>query len=296
MPTINNIEVEDTFSELFDMWCARVIITAKTEELVQYAVNSATGFATSIIMCPCEAGVDVFLPRDRTPDNRPGASIMFFTRNKKDLKHVLLERLSQCLLTAPTTAVFNGLTSNEVDNTGSKISYFGDGWQKKEKRFNRNISTIPMMDGEFIIENSFNLAEGVAGGNLLILGKDVLSSLNAAKKAVQAMLNIPYVITPFPGGICRSGSKIGSKYKGLIASINHQYCPTLKNIVEDSKIPSNVNCVYEIVINGRTLQDVKKAMGAGIKSAVEVSGVIKITSANYGGKLGDKKIFLKDII
>jgi formylmethanofuran--tetrahydromethanopterin N-formyltransferase len=291
----NNVIVEDTFAELFKMWASRVIITADNTDLLQAAINSAIGFATSIIMCPCEAGVDTYLPKDETPDNRIGASIIFFTKDKDSLNHELLKRLSQCILTAPTTALFNGLQSDEKNKVGSMISYFGDGWQRKEIRFGREVSIIPMMDGEFIIENSYGLTEGYAGGNFLILAKNKSSGILAANSAVQEIIKIPFTITQFPGGICRSGSKIGSKYKGLVASINHQYCPILKQKIDDSKLPSDVSAVYEIVINGLTLDAVKLAMLKGIKAAAETKNVLRITSVNYGGKLGPDKIYLKDL-
>jgi formylmethanofuran--tetrahydromethanopterin N-formyltransferase len=292
---INNTVIEDTYAELFSMWASRIIVTADTSKLLKSAINSVIGFATSIIMCPCEAGIDTYLKKDKTPDGRIGISVMFFSKNKEILTHVLLERLAQCILTSPTTAVFNGLQSEETTNAGYNISYFGDGWQSKKIEYGREVFIIPMMDGEFIIENKFGLAEGIAGGNFLIMARDKISAIKAAESAVKEIKKIPYTITSFPGGICRSGSKLGSRYRGLGVSINHPFYPSLRGKIEDSKVPDEVNTIYEIVINGLDLEYIKKAMVKGINAAAKVKDVVKITSLNYGGKLGDKKIFLKDL-
>ncbi|MHA1754736.1 MAG: formylmethanofuran--tetrahydromethanopterin N-formyltransferase [Candidatus Odinarchaeia archaeon] len=292
---LNGVEIEDAFAEVFQMWTARVIVTAYDVDALEKAIHSTTGVASSIIMCNCESGVDTFLKPQKTPDNRCGASLMFFSRDKKTLKHELLIRLSQCILTAPTTSVFNGLESDETTNIGYKISFFGDGWQYETKYDNRRVHVIPMMDGEFIIESKFGISEGIGGGNFLIMADTLANGLNAARKAVNTITTIPYVITPFPGGICRSGSKVGSKYRGLPASINHVYVPLLKNKVQETEVPNEVNTIYEIVINGLKLGDVKKAMTAGIEAATNCKGVIKITAANYGGKLGSNKISLSEL-
>jgi formylmethanofuran--tetrahydromethanopterin N-formyltransferase len=180
---------------------------------------------------------------------------------------------------------------------GRSIRLFGDGFQKKGMVGNRKVWKIPVMEGNFIIEDSFGVSEAIAGGNFLILAKDETSGLKAAEEAVKAIkTKANGVILPFPGGICRSGSKAGSlKYK-LKASTNHSFCPGLRAIVPDSRLPEGVNCVYEIVINGLTVEAVEKAMGEGVKATAGVSGVVRISAGNYGGKLGPYKMFLKEVL
>lgn len=294
---IGKVLVKDTFAEIFKMPYARVIVTADDNELLEYALQSVTGFATSIILCPCEAGVESYIDSSQSPDGRPGAAVMIFARNKDILKKELDKRLSQCVLTTPTASVFNGLDSGEPVNTGRFISYFGDGWQRKDKKFGRDIWIIPMMDGEFIIEDSFKIGEGAAGGNFIIIAEDKNSGLNAAKNAVKEVNRTPLVITPFPGGICRSGSKPGSlKYKGMPASINHRFYPTIRNQIADTELPENASIIYEIVINGASVKTISEAMSRGILAAARVEGVLEITAANYQGKLGGERIYLKDIL
>ncbi|MEM2109400.1 MAG: formylmethanofuran--tetrahydromethanopterin N-formyltransferase [Candidatus Odinarchaeota archaeon] len=294
---LGKVVVKETFAETFNMVYSRVIITADDSELLGYALNSITGFATSVILCPCEAGVDSYLPSNKTPDRRVGATVMLFAKDRDSLKKELDKRLSQCVLTTPTASVFNGLEEGESVNTGRYISFFGDGWQRKDKMLGRDVWRLPMMDGEFIIEDSFRIAEGVAGGNFIIIASDRTSCLKAAKNAVTEIHKLPYVITSFPGGICRSGSKPGSlKYKGMPASINHRLCPSLKNIVADSELPDSASTVYEIVINGSNIDTVSEAMKKGILAAASVEGVLEITAANYGGKLGSGRIYLKNLL
>lgn len=152
------------------------------------------------------------------------------------------------------------------------------------------------MDGQFIIEEKFGVRRGVAGGNFLILAKDQTSGLKSAQVATQAIQKVDGVVTTFPGGICRSGSKIGSlKYKQN-ASTNHPFCPLLRDIISDTQIPKNVDCVYELVINGLELDSVKKALTEGSQAAAAIPGVIKITAANYGGRLGPYKAYLKKVM
>jgi len=201
-------------------------------------------------------------------------------------------------MTCPTTAAFDALPSAKRKmKVGRSLRYFGDGFQRKGLVGGRKVWRIPVMEGEFVIEDSFGAVEAVAGGNFLILAKDKSAGLQAAEEAVKAIKNnASEVIMPFPGGICRSGSKAGSlKYK-LKASTNHPFCPTLKKMIADSQLPEDVNAVYEIVINGLNLDAVKKAMSEGIKAALKVPGVLRISAGNYGGKLGPYKAFLKEVL
>jgi formylmethanofuran--tetrahydromethanopterin N-formyltransferase len=294
----NTCEVVDTFAEMFPMWAGRVLITAENEKWALTAANVATGLATSVIMSPAEAGIEGIVPPDKTPDNRVGVLIQIYNRNRFDLKNQMILRIGQCVMTCPTTSAFNAMPNAKRKlKVGRSIRFFGDGFQKKGVVGNRKVWKIPVMEGEFIVEDSFGATEAIAGGNFLILAKDKSSGLKAAEEAVKAIQSkISEVIMPFPGGICRSGSKAGSlKYK-LKASTNHLFCPTLKTLVPDSQLLENVNCVYEIVINGLTVEAVKKAMSEGMKAAARISGVLRISAGNYGGKLGPYKVFLKEAL
>jgi formylmethanofuran--tetrahydromethanopterin N-formyltransferase len=294
----NTCEIVDTFAEMFPLWAGRVLITADSERWALTAAAAATGFATSVIMSPAEAGIEGVVPAQQTPDKRVGVLIQVYNRNRFELKNQMILRIGQCIMTCPSASAFNAmLNAKRTLKVGRSIRLFGDGFQRKGLVGKRKVWRIPVMEGEFIVENAFGAAKAIAGGNFLILAKDKSSGLKAAEEAVEAIKgNASEVILPFPGGICRSGSKAGSlKYK-LKASTNHPLCPQLRKLVPDSQLPENVNCVYEIVINGLTLEAVKSAMGEGVRAAASVPGVIRISAGNYGGKLGPYKAFLKEVL
>lgn len=290
--------VQDTFAEMFPLWASRILITAENEKWALIAANVATGFATSVIMAPAEAAIEKVVPTEETPDKRPGVLIQIYNRDRFELKHQLMERIGQCIMTCPTTAAFNGLPNAKRKlNVGRSLRYFGDGFQKKTVVGDRKCWKIPVMEGNFVVEDTFGAQEAVAGGNFLMLSENQAAGLAAAEAAADAILaKAPDVIMPFPGGICRSGSKAGSlKYK-MKASTYHTYCPTLKAVVQDTMVPENVNCVYEIVINGLTVDAVKNAMKIGVSEAANKHGMVEISAGNYGGKLGPYKAFLKEAI
>jgi formylmethanofuran--tetrahydromethanopterin N-formyltransferase len=292
------VEIDDTFAELFSMWMSRVLITAKEEKWALIAARTATGLATSIIMSPAEAGIERLIMPEETPDKRPGVLIHVYQRNRLDLKAQLIMRIGQCVMTCPTTSAFDGLINAKRKlKVGRSIRLFGDGFQRKTVVNGRKCWKIPVMEGDFIVEDSFGAVKAVAGGNFLIMAESLEAGLKAAEEAVSAInQNVKNVVMPFPGGICRAGSKSGSlKYK-LKASTNHPFCPKIRKLVDDSAVPEGVNCVYEIVINGLDLDSVKKAMSVGIKAAVKVPGIVKISAGNYGGKLGPYKVYLKEIL
>ncbi|MCW4020002.1 MAG: formylmethanofuran--tetrahydromethanopterin N-formyltransferase [Candidatus Bathyarchaeota archaeon] len=298
MPRLNGVEIEDTFAELFEMWAGRVLITAENERWAQTAANVATGYASSIIASPAEAGIEGNVPSEETPDGRIGILVQFYHHSRGDLKKQMIARIGQCVMTCPTTAAFDALPkATRRLKVGRSLRLFGDGFQKKDELAGRNVWRIPVIEGEFVVENSFGTMKAAAGGNFLILAEDMKSGLKAAEASVEAIRrNVKYVVLPFPGGVCRSGSKVGSlKYK-LPASTNHPFCPTLKDVTQDTQVPENVDSVYEIVINGLDLDSVKKAMSEGIKAAAKVLGVVKISAGNYGGKFGPMKIYLREII
>lgn len=292
------VEIEDTFAELFEMWVSRILITAENEKWAMRAAESAAGFASSIIGSPAEAGIERLVPPQETPDGRVGILVHFYHRTRGDLKRQMVARIGQCVMTCPTTAAFNALEGTPKKlKVGRSLRYFGDGFQKLDELYGRKVWRIPVMEGEFIVENSFGVKKGIAGGNFFIMASDLKSGLAAAEAAVETIKRgVKDVIMPFPGGICRSGSKVGSlKYK-IPASTNHPYCPKLRGVVTDTLVPEGVNAIYEIVINGLNLESVKAAMAEGIEAAVKVPGILKITAGNYGGKLGQFKIYIRELL
>lgn len=294
---INGVEIEDNFAEAFDIKVSRILITAATKKLALVAATEATGYGTSVIGCPAEAGIDCYVPPQETPDGRPGYAIMICNMNKGKLDHELLERVGMCILTAATTAVFDWLDEpDEKLKTGQKLKFFGDGYEQTLDVEGRKVHSIPLMSGDFCVEAELGIKAGVAGGNFFILAENQPAGLLAADAAVDAIEAVPGAITPFPGGIVASGSKVGSnKYKFLGASTNEKMCVTLKDEVEGCQIPENVNGVYEIVIDGVDEDAVKAAMKAGIEAAVKVSGVIQISAGNFGGNLGKYQLQLHDV-
>jgi formylmethanofuran--tetrahydromethanopterin N-formyltransferase len=293
----NVLKVQDTFAEMFPLWAGRILITAENEKWAQIAASVTTGFATSVIMAPAEAAAERFVLASETPDNRLGVLVQIYNRDRFELKHQLMERIGQCIMTCPTTAAFNGLLGKRVLRVGSSLRYFGDGFQKKALVHGRKCWKIPVMEGNFIVEDGFGAQEAVAGGNFMIFAENQPAGLKSAEAAAEAIRKYaPDVIMPFPGGVCRAGSKAGSlKYK-MKASTNHPYCPTLRTLVPDSVVPENVESVYEIVMNGLSLDAIKNAMKQGVTAAAAIPGVVKISSGNYGGKLGPFKAFLKEAI
>jgi len=294
----NGLEIKDTFAEMFGMWVSRALITAKNEKWATIAAKTTTGFASSIIMSPAEAGIEGVVQPESTPDGRVGMLIQTYHRTRVDLKAQMVLRIGQCVMTCPTTAVFDALPkAKRRMKIGRSLRLFGDGFQKKDTVANRKVWRIPVMEGEFIVEDDFGIMKAVASGNMLILAKDWKAALKAAEDAKEAISKkVRGVIMPFPGGLCRAGSKVGSLNYKLPASTNHQYCPTIRKLVQDSEVPEGVGSVYEIVINGLNQKVVKKAMAEGIKAAIKVPGVVKITAGNYGGKLGPYRAVLKEVL
>lgn len=292
---IKNTEIIDTFAEAFKMWGARIIITAETRQWALAAAQSMTGFATSVIGCKCEAGIEREIDAGETPDLRPGVSVLLFTMDTEGLGKRLVERIGQCVMTCPTTACFNGLQSEKSVIVGGQLRYFGDGHQSSKNLNGQRLWRIPVMDGEFLVSETFGVQPAVGGGNILILGKDMKKTLKAAAAATKAMREIHGVILPFPDGVVRSGSKVGSRYKSLIASTNDAYCPTLRGVIENSAVVDDANCVLEIVVDGLDESAVADAMRVGMQAAAR-PGINQITAGNYGGNLGQFQIHLKNLI
>jgi formylmethanofuran--tetrahydromethanopterin N-formyltransferase len=294
--TIHSTPIADTFAEAFPMTAARVVVTAATAEWARTAGRVATGYACSVIGCDAEAGIERELSPDEAPDGRPGVSLLFFAFSRDKLEKAVVNRVGQCILTCPTTACYNGLpvVPDKAVRVGGQLRYFGDGWQVSKRLAGRRYWRIPVMDGEFLCEDRFGTTKGVAGGNFLILATDQPTGLRAAESAVAAIDRVPGAITPFPGGVVRSGSKVGSRYKKLRASTNDAYCPTLRG-PGTSELPDGCNAVYEIVIDGLDLPAVEEATRAGVRAACG-PGVLGITAGNYGGKLGPFHLHLHKLL
>ncbi|MBC6497377.1 MAG: formylmethanofuran--tetrahydromethanopterin N-formyltransferase [Alphaproteobacteria bacterium GM7ARS4] len=302
------IFIEDTFAEAFPMSAVRLIITADTERWALEAARSMTGFATSVIACGCEGAIESHLKPDETPDGRYGISVMLFAMSSSQLKKHVINRCGQCVMTAPTSALFSGFSqapeSSPKDKVkdkvpvGAALRYFGDGWQISKRLGERRYWRIPVMDGEFLCEDHTWRREAIGGGNFLILAESRRAALTAASHAVEAIRGLPSVILPFPGGVVRSGSKVGSKYKSLIASTNGAFCPTLRGLIPSS-LPANVASVMEIVINGLGRAPIEKAMAQGMNAVIRLGrkgGIVGLSAGNYGGKLGPHHFSLREIL
>lgn len=295
---INGIEIENTFAEAFGMKATRLVITAATLKWAYHAAHAMTGFATSVIGCGCEAGIERELAIEETPDGRPGVAVLLFAVSSKEMAKQVERRVGQCVLTSPTSALFAGIDGGKPINLGKNIRFFGDGYQISKVFGGRRYWRVPVMDGEFITEESTSVVDAVGGGNFLILAKSQIQALHAAEAAIEAMRTVRGVIMPFPGGIVRSGSKVGSKYKALMASTNDAFCPTLKGLVDSQLLPTT-EAVMEIVIDGLTEQDVARAMQVGLTAVCALgaeAGIERISAGNYGGKLGQYRFDLWEIL
>ncbi len=298
---IDGIEIEDSFAEAFGMRATRLLVTADTPGWARIAGESMTGFATSVIGCGLEAGIERELSPDETPDSRPGIAVLLFAMSTDALGKALIARVGQSVLTCPGTACYAGLDGDARLPLGNALRYFGDGFQTAKRLGDRRFWRIPVMDGEFLCEDATGVTKAaVGGGNFLILARDRPGALAAAERAIVAMRAVRDVVMPFPGGVVRSGSKVGSRYKALMASTNHRYCPTLKGGIEDGALGADVGAVLEIVIDGLTEPAVAEAMRVGIRAACGAggvdAGVLRITAGNYGGKLGPFHFHLRELL
>jgi len=293
---IRGVYIEDIFAEAFTMRVARIVITARNPKWAREAALKLTGFATSVIGCKCEAGIERVLRPADTPDGRPGIAILLMTMGKEDLPKRLIERIGQTVLTCPTTACYDGMPeAPDRVGVGSALRFFGDGFQSSKVVAGDRFWRVPVMEGEFLVQEKFGMVKGVGGGNFLILARSADAALEAAEAGAEAMSGLGGVILPFPGGVVRSGSKVGSRrIKSMIASTNDAYCPTLRAMTETA-LPEGVNSVLEIVVNGVDAPAIAGAMRAGINAACR-DGVVAITAGNYGGKLGPHHFHLRKIM
>jgi formylmethanofuran--tetrahydromethanopterin N-formyltransferase len=295
---INGVQIDATFAEAFPMRGTRIIITAQNAKWARIAAETMTGFATSVIACGCEAGIERELTPEETPDGRPGVAALIFAMGGKTLAKQVETRAGQCVLTCPTTALFSGLTEGDPIALGKNLRFFGDGFQISKRINGRRYWRVPVMDGEFLCEENTGMVNAVGGGNFLILAESQPQALAACEAAIEAMRRVPNVIMPFPGGVVRSGSKVGSKYKALNASTNDAFCPTLKGQTKTELSPE-IESVMEIVIDGLTAEDINQAMRVGIEAACSLgpqNGIRRISAGNYGGKLGPFLFHLQEIM
>ncbi len=316
--TIDGVEIDDTYAEAFGMRAARLIVTAENLEWARTAGAVMTGFATSVIGCKCEAGVEEPLP-EPTPDGRPGVRVLLFGPSAQALEEQIILRVGQCVMTCPTTACYDDLPSEERVKMGAALRFFGDGFQISklvpEERpaaggagvgagggpgaaaggaLSRRLWRVPVMDGEFVVDERAGVRRAVGGGNFFIMGRSLEATLAAARAAAQAVRRTPGVILPFPGGVVRSGSKVGSKYRKLPASTNSPYCPTLRAHVE-SALPVDAAACLEIVVDGLDEESVGRSMAAGIRAACG-PGIVRISAGNYGGRLGKYQFHLHRLL
>jgi formylmethanofuran--tetrahydromethanopterin N-formyltransferase len=292
---IDGTLIDDTFAEAFGMRYTRLVITACDDYWLDAALRELTGYSSSVIACDAETGIERRLSPDETPDGRPGANVLLFGFSTDGLVKSVPNRVGQCVMTCPTTAVYDGLPAAETKvPLGKKIRFFGDGFQKSKQVAGSRYWRIPVMDGEFLVSDVVGAEKGVAGGNLIVQAVDQAAGLASVRRATTAIWQQPGVITPFPGGVARSGSKVGSKYKGLVASTSDSYCPTLRGRVT-SKLHPQANCAYEIVIDGITEAAVGSAMVAALRAAAG-TGILQITAGNYGGKLGKFHFHLRKLL
>jgi formylmethanofuran--tetrahydromethanopterin N-formyltransferase len=296
-------EVEDTYAEAFRSIYAEFLVTARDRKWLDHALAAATGNASSTILCDCEAGLERYVGPGgdasfATPDGRPGAIVQLhvprFRKDRREaLERSLLVRISQNVLTCPTTACFNLIESEDFYKLGRKLAFFGDGHQFRARRFDRPVWVVPILGGEFVIDRRFGYRDGLMGGNLWFMGQDLDAALLAAERAQAAVAEMPDVITPFPGGIAASGSKAGSRYSFSIASTFAEYCPTLRDKLGDkSRLPAGVGSVMEVIINGRDLPSIAAATHRAIAASVDTPGLVKISAGNYEGRLGKSFIYL----
>jgi len=295
----NGITIDDTFAEAFGMSATGVVITADTARWARQAAVTMSGFGTSVIGCGAEVGIDRELKPDETPDGRPGVRVLLFGFSPDALGPQLKNRVGQCVLTSPGSACYAGVDAKTRIGLGQGPRFFGDGFQTAKRLGKSRYWRVPVMDGEFVVEETTGVVtDAVGGGNVLILGSDRAGLLTTAEAAVAAIGEVPDVITPFPGGVVRSGSKVGSKYKGMVASTNDAFCPTLRGRVKSELGPDTV-AVLEIVIDGLSSSAVATAMKAALKTILATGpakGVTRVSAGNYGGKLGQHHYHLKELL
>lgn len=294
------VEVEDTYAEAFEGLFMRLIVTSKDSRILKKAAYNSTALP-SIVINRTEGGVERWLGEEETPDGRAGAVVQFWGQFDREnpgrsvdrFYREVSYRVRQGILVVPTTAVFNVYESKDRVDAMDRIGHCGDGYEWEESLYGRKVIKIPLMMGTFVIERYLGYGVGVMGGNVWLMCRNEDAALEAGDRALEAIHSVEGVVTPFD--ICSAGSKPETRYPEIGPTTNHPYCPTLRNRVPNSKVPEDVNSIPEIVVNGTSLEAVKKAMRAAILNAMDVDGVVRVSAGNYGGKLGKYRIFLKEL-
>ncbi len=295
---INNVEVEDTYCEAFEGIFVRMLITAERERYLRRAASGSSCLPSTVVG-RTEGGVEAWVSSEKTPDSRAGSIVQIWGNGDgkdalRKFEYELSIRIRQGILVVPTTRIFNLFESEIKIDTMPRVGHCGDGYETVEERFGREMINVPLMMGNWFIEHYLGVGKGVAGGNLWFFCMDEKAALEAGEAAVKAIENVEGVITPFD--VCSAGSKVETNFPEIGPTTNHPYCPTLKAKIEDSRVPEGVVSIPEVIINGINIDAVKKAMLKGAEAASRVDGVVKISSGNFGGKLGKYKIFLRDVL
>ncbi|MCJ7632528.1 formylmethanofuran--tetrahydromethanopterin N-formyltransferase [Candidatus Bathyarchaeota archaeon] len=294
------VPIQDTYAEAFTGICTRIIVTARDETRLKKAAYNSTSLP-SIVINRTEGGIEQWIHPDKTPDGRMGAILQYYgrydpTAPEKSLDRFNRElsyRIRQGILVVPTTAVYNASNSKEKIDMMDRVGHCGDGYETEIMYRDLKIISVPLMMGDFYIERYLGVGKGIMGGNIWILCCNEDAALEAGDKAVAAVMTVPYAISTFD--ICSAGSKPETKFPEIGPTTNHYWCPTLRGKIPDSQVPNGVNCIPEIVINGVTLEAVKEAMKAAAEAVRTIQGVIKVSAGNYSGKLGQYKIYLKEL-
>jgi formylmethanofuran--tetrahydromethanopterin N-formyltransferase len=296
------VEIEDTYSEAFDGLFCRIIITAKDETRLKRAAYGSTALPM-VVVGRTEGGVETWLTSKQTPDKRLGAIVQFWgaTDESKPFENSLKKfvkevsyRIRQEILVEPTTAIFNSWESEKKFDVMDSVGHCGDGYEWEEEAYGRRVINIPLMMPSFRMERYLGYGVGVSGGNIWFMCRDENSALKAGDRALEAIHRVEGVVTPFD--VCSAGSKPETNFPEIGPTTNHYYCPSLKNKIADSKVPRGVKSIPEIVINGVSMDAVKKAMKEAINAAKNMRGVVKISAGNYDGKLGKHRIYLRELL
>ena len=296
-------EIEDTYAEAFEGVYCRVIVTANDRKTVREAASDSTA-TPSVVIGRVEGGIEKWLSKKETPDRREGALLQFwgqidpkkpFAESLKKFETELSYRIRQDILVKPFTAVYDALPNAEGKlDMMTRVGHCGDGYEWVEKRHEREVIVVPLMVPDFIIERYLGYARGVMGANFWVMCKTKEALKKAGQKALEAIRKVDGVVTPFD--VCSAGSKPETHYPLIGPTTNHQYCPSLKKrLGKDSLVPEGARYIPEIVINGISLDAVKQAMKAGIRATQNIDGVLRISAGNYGGKLGEHKINLREL-
>jgi formylmethanofuran--tetrahydromethanopterin N-formyltransferase len=295
--------IEDTFIEAFMGIYCRVIVTADDKETLRKATEDSTA-TPSVVIGRTEGGVERYLTPNETPDNREGAILQFwgeinpkksFEESLGKFEKELSFRIRQDILVKPFTAVFDALQKPEGKlDMMERVGHCGDGYEWEENLYGRNLIVVPLMVPDFVIERYLGYARGVMGGNFWVMCATKKALKEAGKKALDAIHQVKGVVTTFD--ICSAGSKPETHFPLIGPTTNHLFCPSLKaRLGKESKVPDGVGYIAEIVYNGVSVEALNEATKSGIDAARNVEGVVLISSGNYGGKLGQYKIRLREL-